>query len=120
MSKPIDVVGQPVLDLKVSAPTAAITQLADPGKLVLFVKIADVAPDGSIKIIRNLVAPVRVPDASQPFQVTMPAFAHRFATGHQIKLIVAGGSTNYRGGLTPTPVTIELGSLNQKLTLPTL
>ncbi|MGA9716307.1 MAG: CocE/NonD family hydrolase [Aeromicrobium sp.] len=120
LSKPIDVVGQPVLDLKVSAPTAAITQLADPGKLVLFVKIADVAPDGSIKIIRNLVAPVRVPDASQPFQVTMPAFAHRFATGHQIKLIVAGGSTNYRGGLTPTPVTIELGSLNQKLTLPTL
>ena len=120
LSKPIDVVGQPVLNLKVSAPTAALTQIADPGKLVLFVKIADVAPDGSIKIIRNLVAPVRVPDASKAFRVTMPAFAHRFDTGHRIKLIVSGGSTNYRGGLTPTPVTIELGSLSQALTLPIL
>ena len=87
---------------------------------MLFVKIADVAPDGSTTIIRNLVAPVRVPDASKPFQVTMPAFVHRFDKGHQIKLIVAGGSTNYRGGLAPTPVTIDLGNPSQTLTLPIL
>ncbi len=120
LSKPVDVVGKPTLDLQVSAPTAALTQGTDAGKLVLFAKIADVAPDGTTKIVRNLVAPVRVPDATQPFRVTLPAFVHRFEKGHQIKLIVAGGSTNYRGGLTPTPVSIRLGSTAQALTLPVL
>lgn len=118
LTRPIDVIGQPTLNLQVSAPTAALTQRTDSGKLVLFAKIVDVAPDGTSTVVRNLVAPVRVPDVKKPFLVTMPAFAHRFDTGHRIKLVVAGGSTNYRGGLTPTPVSISLGSRKQVLTLP--
>jgi ABC-2 type transport system ATP-binding protein len=120
LSRPVDVVGQPSLTLRISAPTAMLTQGQDAGKVVLFAKIADVAPDGTTTIIRNLVAPVRVPNAGRTFTVTMPGFAHRFDTGHRIKLIVAGGSTNYRGGLAPTPVSISLGSLKQALTLPVL
>lgn len=120
LTRPVDVVGQPTLDLTVSAPLATLTQGTDPGKLVLFAKITDVAPDGSSTIVRNLVAPVRVPDARKPFTVTMPAFAHRFEPGHRIKLIVAGGSANYRGGLVPMPVSITLGGTGQALTLPTL
>lgn len=118
LTRPIDVVGQPTLNLQVSAPTAALTQRTDSGKLVLFAKVVDVAPDGTSTVVRNLVAPVRVPDATKPFVVTMPAFAHRFDVGHRIKLVVAGGSTNYRGSLAPTPVTISLGSPKQALTLP--
>lgn len=120
LADPVDVVGQPRLDLQVSAPLANLTQGTDSGKLVLFAKIADVAPDGTATIVRNLVAPVRVPDARKPFTVTLPAFAHRFEAGHRIQLIVAGGSTNYRGGLVSTPVSIRLGGAGQTLTLPTL
>ncbi|MEO8095199.1 MAG: CocE/NonD family hydrolase, partial [Pseudolysinimonas sp.] len=113
-----DVVGSPTFTVKVSAPAATLTQGLDVGKLVLFVKIADVGPDGKASLIHNLIAPVRVPDATKPFTVTLPGIVHRFAAGHSIRLIVAGGSTNYRGGLTPNAVTITSGSAGQVLTLP--
>jgi ABC-2 type transport system ATP-binding protein len=114
----VDVVGSPRLKLKVDAPTATATQGLNPGKLVLFVKVLDVDSTGKAKLIRNLVAPVRVPDVRKAFNVTLPAFVHRFEAGHSIRLVVAGGSTNYRGGLAPTPVSIPTGSAAQVLTLP--
>ena len=115
----VDVVGSPVLNLQVSAPTAAASQaLSDTGKLVLFVKIADVGPDGTASLINNLIAPVRVVDVTKPFTVTLPGIVHRFAPGHSIRNIVAGGSTNYRGGLSANPVTITTGTTGQALTLP--
>lgn len=115
----VDVVGVPTVNLKVDSPTAAGTQDQGPtGQLVLFVKLVDVAPDGSIKLIHNLIAPVRVPDVNKAFSLTLPGIAYRFAPGHSIRLTVAGGSTNYRGGLTSNPVTITTGSAGQALTLP--
>ena len=114
----LDVVGSPTLDLAVGAPTAAATQLLDAGKLVLFAKVLDVAPDGKATLVRDLVAPVRVPDAGKPFRVTLPGFVHRFAPGHSVRLVVAGGSSNYRGGLVPVPVTVTTGGPGQTLTLP--
>lgn len=115
----LDVVGSPRLRLQVSAPTAAATQAAGPaGELVLFLRMQDIAPDGTAGDIHALTAPVRVPDVTRPFTVTLPAFVHRFAAGHRLRLVVAGGSVNYRGGLTATPVTIATGSAGQVLTLP--
>lgn len=114
----VDVVGSPELTLKVDAPSAVATQGLNPGKLVLFMKVLDVDSTGEAKLIRNLVAPVRVPDVGQNFTVTLPGFVHRFESGHSIRLVVAGGSTNYRGGLAPTPVTIATGSADQALKLP--
>jgi fermentation-respiration switch protein FrsA (DUF1100 family) len=115
----VDVVGSATLDVRVSAPTAALTQALGPtGELVLFVKIADVDASGQATLVRNLVAPVRVPDVTKSFRVTLPGFVHRFGAGHSIKLVIAGGSTNYRGGLTANPVTITTGSTGQVLTLP--
>ena len=113
-----DVVGSPKLTLKVDAPSAVAGQGLNPGKLVLFVKVLDVGSDGKATLIRNLVAPVRVPDVRQKFTVTLPGFVHRFEPGHSIRLVVAGGSTNYRGGAAPTPVTIPTGTAEQELTLP--
>ncbi len=114
----VDVVGSPTVQLKVSAPTAAATQAAGPaGQLVLFVKGADVGTDGKARLIKALEAPVRIPDVTKPFTVKVPAIVHRFAPGHRIRLIVAGGSLNYRGGLEPVPVTITSGA-NQTLALP--
>jgi ABC-2 type transport system ATP-binding protein len=119
LTKNVDVVGSPSLRLQVSSPTAALTQgLGSTGQLVVFVKVLDVGPDGKASLIHNLIAPVRVPDVTKPFTVTLPAIAHRFATGHQLRLTVAGGSTNYRGGLTLNTVGITSGSTSQALTLP--
>ena len=115
----VDVVGSPTLRLQVASPTAALTQRLGPtGQLVVFVKVLDVGPDGKATMINNLIAPVRVPDVTKPFTVTLPAIAHRFAKGHQLRLMVSGGSTNYRGGLTPNTVSIRTGSSSQVLTLP--
>jgi ABC-2 type transport system ATP-binding protein len=59
-----------------------------------------------------------VPDARKPFTVKLPGIVHRFAPGHKIRLVIAGGSVNYRGGLTPQVVGIQTGSAAQMLTLP--
>ncbi|KAA1426018.1 CocE/NonD family hydrolase [Nocardioides antri] len=118
LTEPVTVVGKPTARLEVEAPTAAVTQAAgEAGMLVLYVKVADVGPDGKARLIRALEAPVRIPDVTKPFTVEIPAIVHRFEPGHRIRLIVAGGSVNYRGGLEPTPVTIDSGP-RQTLTLP--
>lgn len=111
----LDVVGSPRLDLRLSAPTAILTSLLGPaGQLVLFPKLYDVAPDGSASLIHQLVAPIRVADPTRPVTVTMPAFVHRFAPGHKVRLVVASGDNNYRGGLAAALVTIT----GPTLTLP--
>jgi hypothetical protein len=118
LTAPVSVVGSPVVRLKVDAPTAAVTQaLGETGMLTVFVKVADVGPDGKARLIRALEAPVRIPDVTEPFTVTLPAIVHRFEPGHRIRLYVSGGSINYRGGTVPTPVTIASGA-DQTLVLP--
>ncbi|THI96972.1 ABC transporter ATP-binding protein [Nocardioides sp.] len=118
LGTPLRVVGSPTVRIKVDAPTSALSQNAGPGgRLVLFVKVVDVAPDGTARLINGTEAPVRVPDVTEPFTVTLPAIVHEFATGHQIRLVVAGGSVNYRGGLVASPVTISSGAA-QTLSLP--
>lgn len=114
----VDVVGVPVLHVQVSAPTAAVSQLAGPtGDLVLFVKLYDVAPDGTASLIHGLVAPARIADVTRPVVITLPGIVHRFAAGHSIRLVVAGGDLNYRGGVVGAPVTISSGP-GQVLELP--
>jgi len=82
---PLDVVGSPVLDVKVSAPTDALAQLAGPvGQLVLFAKIYDVSPDGTAQLIHGLVAPIRITDVNEPVQITLPGIVHQFGAGHRI------------------------------------
>lgn len=114
----VDVAGAPVATLKVSAPSAALTQgIGEAGQLVLFLKVQDVAPDGKATTIEALEAPVRIADVTKPFTATLPAFVHRFAPGHRIRFVVAGGSVNYRGGLEAVPVTIASGNA-QTLQMP--
>jgi predicted acyl esterase len=119
LTSKLDVVGSPSVTLKVLAPVAAAAQGAGPaGQLVLFFRIQDVAPDGKASDIRMLTAPARIPDANAPFTVTLPAFVHRFAAGHKVRLVISGGSLNYRGGVTPQVVGINIGSASQFLSLP--
>lgn len=118
LSRPVDVVGSPRATLRVDAPVAAATQALGPaGQLVLSVKVVDVAPDGTARLIHGLEAPIRIADVRRPVRVTLPAIVHRFARGHRIRLVVSAPSQNYRGGLAITPVTIASGP-GQRLTLP--
>lgn len=114
----IDVVGSPELDVRVDFVASGLVQALDAGKLVLFAKIYDVAPDGSAKLVRNHVAPMRVPDVNEPFSVVLPGIVHRFEPGHKIRLTIAGGSVNYLGNTIPGRVSFKTGSDDQQLTLP--
>ena len=121
LTSPLTVVGSPTLTVQLSAPTAAASQAGGPaGQLVLFGKLYDVHPDGSQQLINGLVAPVRIADVTRPVHLTLPGIAHRFAAGHRLALYLAGDDPNYRGGLTPTAVTISTGSAGQLLSLPVL
>lgn len=119
LAKPVTVVGSPTLDVRLSAPAAALTSAAGPaGQLVLFAKIYDVSPTGTASLIHGLVAPVRIADPNQPVHIVLPGIVHRFAAGHHIEVMLAGGDLNYRGGLVATVVSVTTGSPAQLLTLP--
>lgn len=119
LAAPLDVAGMPVLHVRLSVPTAAVTGRAGPaGDLVVFAKLYDVGPNGSMTLIHGLVAPARVADPARPVTITLPGIVHRFAAGHRVELVLAGGDVNYRAGLEPTPVTLSTGSAVQVLDLP--
>ena len=119
LTAPVTVVGTPTLDVRLSAPAAQLSQASGPaGQLVLFAKLYDVDTTGTAHLIHGLVAPVRIADVTSRVHITLPGIAHRFDTGHRIALYLAGGDTNYRGGLLATPVTVSTGSSDQVLTLP--
>ncbi|MCX5400925.1 CocE/NonD family hydrolase [Streptomyces sp. NBC_00102] len=104
----LDVVGAPRARLRVSSPKAERTRNSGDAsdRLVLFVKVYDLAPDGSAELVHRLVAPVRVPDVTRPFTVRLPAVVHRFAGGHRLRLVIAGSDTAYYGNRGAKPVTV--------------
>lgn len=103
----LDVVGSPVLDVRVDAPTVAATQATDPGlKLVFFAKVYDIAPDGSITLQHRLISPVRVTDVTKPVHVVLPAIAHRFPAGHRIAVVLAATDSAYRNANVVQRVTV--------------
>jgi predicted acyl esterase len=80
--------------------------------------VLDVDPSGHATMIHDLIAPVRITNPDRVVTVRLPAFVHRFAAGHRVRLVVAGGSTNYRGNLVPSAVQIAAGAATQQLRLP--
>jgi ABC-2 type transport system ATP-binding protein len=121
LTSSLRVVGTPVLTTQVKAPAAAAAQALGPaGQLVLFVRLQDVDPEGEAKDLRLLSAPIRIQDVTKPFSVTLPAIVYQFAKGHSLRLVIAGGSLNYRGGVTPQTVQITTGTSAHQLRLPTV
>ncbi|MEA2373737.1 MAG: hypothetical protein QOD53_200 [Thermoleophilaceae bacterium] len=109
-----DVIGIPTADVTVSAPTyenAASTGGA-PAELVLFFKLYDIKPDGTIHLQRRLIAPVRIADFSHPVHVELPGIVTQFKKGDKIALTIAGGDAAYRGNNTSGPVTISTSTAN--------
>jgi putative CocE/NonD family hydrolase len=120
LEAPVDVVGSPRLTVTLDA-SAALTQATGPeGQLVLFAKLYDIGPDGTtIELPNRLVSPVRVGDVTRPVTIELPAIVHRFAAGHRLAVVLAGGDTAYRGSSEPQAVILTTGpGLAQRLTLP--
>ncbi|MET7378642.1 CocE/NonD family hydrolase [Streptomyces sp. NPDC005526] len=94
-----DVVGAPRATLRVVSPTAERTQRSQDAadKLVLFAKLYDVAPDGTQTLVHRLVAPVRVPDVTRRFTVTLPGIVHRYERGHRLRFVIAASDDAYFG-----------------------
>ncbi|WP_343245977.1 CocE/NonD family hydrolase [Streptomyces sp. SID5785] len=103
-----DVVGAPKATLKVISPkTERVQHSGDAAdKLVLFAKLYDVAPDGTRTLVHRLVAPVRVPDVTRPFTVTLPGIVHRYEKGHRIRFVIAASDDAYGGNKGIKPVTV--------------
>ncbi|MFD5161361.1 CocE/NonD family hydrolase [Streptomyces hawaiiensis] len=114
LERPLDVVGAPRATLKVASPKAERTQdSADAAdKLVLFAKLYDVAPDGTPTLVRRLVAPVRVPDVTKSFTVTLPGIVHRYDRGHRLRFVIAASDDAYFGNRGIKPVTVISGPRN--------
>lgn len=114
LDRPLDVVGAPRATLKVHSPKAERTQNSGDAadKLVLFAKIYDVAPDGTRTLVRRLVAPVRVPDVTKSFSVTLPGIVHRYETGHRLRFVIAASDDAYFGNKGIKPVTVVSGPGN--------
>jgi predicted acyl esterase len=90
----VDVAGIPTATFHISAPSASSATVAT--ELQFFAKIYDIAPDGTINLVRRLVAPVRVLNAKKAIHVQLPGIVHRFAKGDHIELVVAGTDSAYR------------------------
>jgi ABC-2 type transport system ATP-binding protein len=117
-----DVMGIPRLTVRLDAPTFAAGQGADAlSKLVLFAKLYDVAPDGSLTLPRNLVSAVRVADVTKPLTIELPGIAHRFAKGHKMQLVLSTSDVQYRGNTLGGPVSVATDPASPGiLTIPVL
>ena len=114
--------GIPRLNVKLDAPTFAQSQGDGPaGKLVLFVKLLDVAPDGTTTLPRNQLSAVRVADVTKPVEIELPGIAHRFEKGHSMRLVIATSNPTNRGNNFAGPVSIAADpAAPSTLTLPKL
>ncbi len=108
LARTTDVVGAPRATLRVVSPTAERTQNSGDAadKLVLFTKLYDVAPDGTKTLVHRLVAPVRVPDVTRSFTVTLPGIVHRYEKGHRLRFVIAASDDAYFGNRGIKPVTV--------------
>jgi ABC-2 type transport system ATP-binding protein len=122
LTQDTDVVGIPQVTVTLDAPTFAAALATNPAaRLVLFAKLYDVAPDGTVTLPNRLVSPVRIPDATKPVTIALPGIVHRFAKGDKIELVLASSDAAYRNNTLAGPVTVTVDpKAPSTLSIPTL
>jgi ABC-2 type transport system ATP-binding protein len=117
LTRDVDVVGTPSATLQLASPTAS--GVSPSSMLVAFVKLYDVAPDGTRSLPWRLVSPIRVADLSKPVQVALPGIVHRFAKGHRMELAIALTDWAYKGNTLAQVATLSTSqAAPTTLTLP--
>ncbi len=107
LTRDVDVVGVPTLDLRFDAPVHEQTAgVGNPLELLVFVRLEDIAPDGKVTLPRKLVSPVRVAQPNLPVRIELPGIVHRFRKGHRLRVVVYGGDLAYRGANILGPVAV--------------
>lgn len=116
LTTPIDVAGIPRVTFTVSSTTT---------DTVLFVKLYDVAPDGTATLIRRTVQAARLQTnpIGLPAQVDLDLIGagHRFGVGHKLRLAVATTDMAFLNSRQPGVYTIRTGgTTGATLRLPTV
>ena len=114
LANPLDIVGAPVIRLRVAAAPAAPPVITrPPAEVVLFVKLYDLGPDGRRTLPGGGVAPVRIaslPAGSAPveFTVTLAGLVRPVQAGHQLEVAVTTTDRGYAVPLQPAGYTVSL------------
>ena len=77
----VEIVGVPVVEL---------AHRSDNPHVDVFVRLSEVDGDGRSRNVSDAL--LRLEHADGPVRLELDAIAHRFAAGHRIRLVVAGGS----------------------------
>lgn len=106
----LDVVGLPSVRLRITQGLSGATDaaLGDLGRAFAYVRLEDVAPDGSARLPAEQIASVRVPADGRAITVGLPGIVHRFAKGHRLRLVVAGGDLAHRGNVVPAALSVRV------------
>jgi predicted acyl esterase len=108
LASALTVVGPPTLDVRFDSPAVVATQALGPtGRLQVFAKLYDVAPDGTQTLVHKLISPVRVADVTQPVHIELPGIVHRFEAGHRLRLVLASTDAAYKNAYAVQPVTVH-------------
>jgi ABC-2 type transport system ATP-binding protein len=93
------------------SPTLGLAVDADGDEARVFVKLFDVAGDGTARLIHRAVTPVRAVDPPVEMTVRLTSLAHRIAAGHRLRLTLATTDQAYANLTAPTAVTLDLDAI---------
>ena len=102
---------RPVVSVGVPSATLRLSHV-NGQDLVFFGKVFDVAPDGSVELIKRLIAPVRVPASAvaKRVHIKLLGFAHRFAKGHSVRLVLAATDQTSYNSPVADQITVTTGA----------
>jgi len=106
LAEDLDLAGVPALTVSLSRTLPAVPLADGAGDLVLFAKLYDTAPDGTVTLQHKLVSAVRITDFAEPVRIELPGVVQRFPAGHTLSVVLAASDAGYRGNLVPGDVTV--------------
>jgi ABC-2 type transport system ATP-binding protein len=116
LSGNVDVVGTPSVQVNIKVSVPPVDPSTD---VVIFGKLYDVDASGKATMVHRLVAPVRIAGTVAPVRFNMPAIVHRYAAGHQIRLVMASSDVAYVNSRAANTVTVTIDpSAPSTLSLP--
>jgi ABC-2 type transport system ATP-binding protein len=80
--------------------------------MIFFAKVYDVPPSGDPILVHRLIAPVRVPAGAvgKPVRIKLAGFAHRFAAGHSVQLVLCSTDQTSYNAKTADVLTVTTGA----------
>jgi predicted acyl esterase len=114
LARSIDSVGIPILHVSISGASASSASPAS--EAVVFAKIYDISPSGTVTLVNRLVSPCRLGHNGE-VALTLPGVVHRYAKGDRIELVIAATDQAYIGDRLPDllTVTVPSGSFGQSV-----